>query len=235
MTNSRIVVFDLDGTLGYFSQLSMLFKSIEIFLNKKLTQSTFNSIINLYKECLRPDICDIFNYLTKQKELGKIDRICIYTNNQGPKLWTTRIKRYLETICPGLVFDNVICAFMVNGEIIEKMRTTNSKTYDDLVKCTRMPKDTQVCFIDDQKHKYMDNENVYYIHVKPYVCSLTIEDLFGRFLNSSIIKFDKNLFVKYLNTMFLKNINYEHVIKKQEEKAIDVIATKQMLKLIREF
>jgi hypothetical protein len=124
---------------------------------------------------------------------------------------------------------------MVNGEVIEQMRTTNSKTYDDLVKCTKMPKDTQVCFIDDQKHRYMHNDNVYYIHVKPYVCSLTLNDLFGRFLNSSIIKFDKNLFVKYLNSMFLKNINYKHVIKEKGEKEIDVIATKQMLKLISEF
>ena len=68
----RIVVFDMDGTLGYFSQLSLLFKSIEKFFNKKITQSSFNSIMNLYKECLRPDICEIFSYLTSQKALGKI-------------------------------------------------------------------------------------------------------------------------------------------------------------------
>ena len=231
----RIVVFDMDGTLGYFSQLSILFKSIEIFLNKKLTQSNFNSIMKLYDDCLRPDICGIFNYLTRQKELGKIDKICIYTNNQGPKLWTTRIKNYLQTRCNGLIFDNVICAFMVNGEIIEKMRTTNSKTYDDLVKCTKMPRDTQVCFIDDQKHRYIDHENVYYIHVKPYVYSLSLNELFSRFLNSSIIRFDKTLFVNYLNAIFLRNINYEHESKRQDEKDIDIIASKQMLKLIRDF
>ena len=231
----RIVVFDMDGTLGYFSQLSILFKSIEIFLNKKITQSNFNSIMNLYKECLRPDICGIFAYLTNQKELGKIDKICIYTNNQGPKLWTTRIKKYFETKCQGLIFDNVICAFTVNGEVIEKMRTTNSKTYDDLVKCTKMPKDTQVCFIDDQKHRYMDHENVYYIHVKPYVYSISLNELFSRFLDSKVIKFDKKLFVNFLNCIFLKNIRYEHETKEQDEKDIDIIASKQMLKLIREF
>jgi hypothetical protein len=231
----RIVVFDMDGTLGYFSQLSLLFKSIEKFFNKKITQSSFNSIMNLYKECLRPDICEIFSYLTSQKALGKIDKICIYTNNRGPKLWTTRIKKYLETICDGLMFDNVICAFTVNGEVIEKMRTTNSKTYNDLVKCTKMPKDTQVCFIDDQKHKYMDHENVYYIHVMPYVYSLSLDDLFLRFVNSSILNFDKGLYVKYVNSIFLKNVTYKHTAKMNDEKAIDVIATKQMLNLIKEF
>jgi hypothetical protein len=98
-----------------------------------------------------------------------------------------------------------------------------------------MPRDTQVCFIDDQKHRYMDHENVYYIHVKPYVYSLSLNELFSRFLNSSIIRFDKTLFVNYLNSIFLKNINYQHKRKDHDEKVIDVIASKQMLKLIREF
>uniref|UniRef100_A0A6C0BTX8 FCP1 homology domain-containing protein n=1 Tax=viral metagenome TaxID=1070528 RepID=A0A6C0BTX8_9ZZZZ len=233
--SKRIVVFDMDGTLGYFSQLSILFKSIEMFLNKRISQKCFNEIMNLYNECLRPDICEIFSYLIEQREHGKIDRICIYTNNKGPKLWTSRIKRYFEEICPGLVFDNVICAFTVNGEIIEEMRTTNNKTYNDLVKCTKMPKDTQVCFIDDQIHKYMEHENVYYIHVKPYVYSLTLNELFGRFIHSSILKYDKPLFINYLNAMFLKKIKYNHEKKEREEIDIDKIASKQMLKLISEF
>ena len=231
----RIVVFDMDGTLGYFAQLSILFKSIEIFLNNKLSQSNFNSIMDLYKECLRPDICGIFKYLITQREEGKIDRICIYTNNKGPKSWTIRIKKYLETICPGLLFDNVICAFNINGEIVEQLRTTNSKTYNDLVKCTKMPNDTQVCFIDDIKHKYMEHDNVYYIHVKPYVYSLSLNELFGRFLDSSILKYNRGMYVKYLNSIFLKKLKYNHTDKDSKEKTIDIIASKQLLNLIREF
>ena len=74
----RIVVFDMDGTLGYFSQLSILFKSIENYINKQLSQNQFDSIMNLYKkECLRPEICNIFKYLVTQKSMGKIDKICI--------------------------------------------------------------------------------------------------------------------------------------------------------------
>ena len=46
----RIVVFDMDGTLGYFSQLSILFKSIENYINKQLSQNQFDSIMNLYKK-----------------------------------------------------------------------------------------------------------------------------------------------------------------------------------------
>lgn len=231
----RIVVFDMDGTLGYFSQLSILFKSIENYMNKRLSQNQFDSIMNLYKkECLRPEICSIFQYLVSQKSIGKIDKICIYTNNQGPKIWTTQIKKYLENICPGLSFDNVICAFMVNGDIIDKMRTTNYKTYDDLIKCTKLPNDTQVCFIDDMKHKYMEHENVYYIHVKPYVHSLSLNELFGRFINNSKIISDKNKFLNFIN-IYLSGINYDHKVKKEEEKEIDKIASKKMLDLIIDF
>ena len=43
------------------------------------------------------------------------------------------------------------------------------------------------------------------------------------------------LFVNYLNAIFLRNINYEHESKRQDEKDIDIIASKQMLKLIRDF
>ena len=231
----RIVVFDMDGTLGYFSQLSILFKIIETYMNKRLSQNQFDTIMNLYrKECLRPEICSIFKYLTSQRNIGKIDKICIYTNNQGPKSWTTRIKGYLENICPGLLFDNVICAFMVNGDIIDKMSTTNYKTYDDLIRCTKLPNDTQVCFIDDMKHKYMEHENVYYIHVKPYVYSLSLNELFGRFIEKSKIVNDKNKFIDFVNVS-LKNINYDHKVKKEEEKEIDKIASKKMLDLIIDF
>ena len=227
----RIVVFDMDGTLGYFSQLSILIKIIET----EYGRCSLNEEVNLYrKECLRPEICSIFKYLTSQRNIGKIDKICIYTNNQGPKSWTTRIKGYLENICPGLLFDNVICAFMVNGDIIDKMRTTNYKTYDDLIRCTKLPNDTQVCFIDDMKHKYMEHENVYYIHVKPYVYSLSLNELFGRFIEKSKIVNDKNKFIDFVNVS-LKNINYDHKVKKEEEKEIDKIASKKMLDLIIDF
>ena len=123
---------------------------------------------------------------------------------------------------------------MVNGNIVDKMRTTNYKTYDDLIKCTKLPSDTQVCFIDDMKHKYMEHENVYYIHVKPYIYSLPLNELFGRFINNSKIISDKNKFIDFVN-ISLTGINYDHRVKKEEEKEIDKIASKKMLDLIIDF
>lgn len=231
----RIVVFDLDGTIGYFSQLSMLIKGIEKIINQELPQNYFNMILDMNKEYLRPDICGIFKYLMNKKEIGEIDRICIYTNNNGPKSWTYKIKNYLEYYCEGLIFDNIICAFTNNGEIIEKLRTTNQKTYEDLVNCTRLPNNTQVCFIDDKKHQYMEHDNVYYIHVKPYIYSISPNILVERLISSNIFKINnKYSFKSNLLNSFLIG-NYKYSKKNEKEYEIDKIISKQILKLIREF
>ena len=34
-------------------------------------------------------------------------------------------------------------------------RTTHEKTYDDLLKCSKLPQDTQVCFVDDIYHYFL--------------------------------------------------------------------------------
>lgn len=231
----KIVVFDLDGTLGYFSQLSILIKGIERYMGmgSEVNQEMFNRILDQYKDCLRPDICNIFNYLKERKKMRKIDRICIYTNNKGPKSWTTKIKGYIEHKCPGLVFDDVICSFMTNGEIIEELRTTNNKTYDDLVNCVRMPSNTQVCFIDDQVHKYMEHENVFYIHVIPYVYSYPLRDIITNSYKF-LPRVNKELYSKFITDIF-KKTKYRHYEKKEGEIEIDKIVSKQILNLIREF
>ena len=52
----KIVVFDLDETLGYFTQLGIFWDSIGEYLNSKgmpkLTQNDFNCILDLYPEFL---------------------------------------------------------------------------------------------------------------------------------------------------------------------------------------
>lgn len=231
----KIVVFDLDGTLGYFSQLSILVKGIERYMGmgSEVNQELFNRILDEYSNCLRPDICNIFNYLKERKQKRMIDRICIYTNNKGPKSWTTKIKGYIEHKCPGLIFDNVICSFMTNGEVIEELRTTNTKTYSDLVNCVRMPNNTQVCFIDDQIHKYMEHENVFYIHVTPYIYSYPMKDIVNNSYNF-LYGVNRHLYSRYINDIFKKS-NYKHYEKKEGERDIDIIVSKQILNLIKDF
>ena len=231
----RIIVFDMDGTLGYFAQISIFIKGFENYAGFELSQPHFNAMFDLYKEYLRPDLCSIFEYIIQKKEDGEIDRLCIYTNNQGPKSWVDRIRRYLEYKCHGLHFDNVIKAFKINGEVISPERTTGSKTYEDLVKCTRLPRDTHVCFIDDKTHKYMEHENVYYIKVKPYEHVLKPGEIIDRYIKSKMLPVENySDFRKYM-IMFFSNHNMRHKNKSDEDIKIDKIVTKQILKLIRQF
>ena len=63
----------------------------------------------------------------------------IYTNNQGPRSWTVKIKGYFENKLKNRIFDQIIAAFKVNGKRVELQRSSHSKSFDDFIKCTKMP------------------------------------------------------------------------------------------------
>ena len=94
------------------------------------------------------------------------NKIIIYTNNQGPLEWAQYIKQYFETKIHGSLFDQVINAFKVNGKHVEICRTTHMKTHKDFIRCTKVPEDSEICFIDDVYHPGMKNDNIYYINIK---------------------------------------------------------------------
>ena len=96
----KIVVFDLDETLGYFTEYGIFWDSLENYLKIKnrnaLTQTEFDDILDLFPEFLRPNIINILSYLKKKKESKCCHKMMIYTNNQGPKEWATHIMSYFE-------------------------------------------------------------------------------------------------------------------------------------------
>ena len=99
---SKIVVFDLDETLGYFMELGMFWDALKGYIkyakhNKiNIDQKLFNNILDLYPEFLRPNIIEILNYLKKKKQSNHCNKLMIYTNNQGPVEWATYIMNYFN-------------------------------------------------------------------------------------------------------------------------------------------
>ena len=171
--SSKIVVFDLDETLGYFSELGMFWDALKAYIthtNATITidQSLFNHVLDLYPEFLRPNIIDILKYLKRKKTKNHCDKLMIYTNNQGPVEWAKYIINYFNTKLNYNMFDQLISAFKVKGKRIELCRTTHQKTHSDFLKCTKLPEDTQICFLDDVYYPDMINDRIYYINVKPY-------------------------------------------------------------------
>ena len=204
----KIVVFDMDETLGCFVQLGMFTNILEYNLKRKLTNEEFNILMDLFPLYQRPNILSILKYLKKQKEKKQCYKVYIYTNNQGPKHWALQIKNYFETKLKYPLFDKVIHAYKVNGIQIEKNRTSHNKSVSDLLKCTKLSKNTKICFLDDQYHPYMLKSNTYYLHLNEYHYHYDPNFLFEHFkshfqLNDTYITFlkqtDKLIFIDYSN------------------------------------
>ena len=83
-TPHKIVVFDLDETLGYFTEFGIFCDCLNTyFKNNNYSEQHFNSLLDLYPEFVRPKLFKILDYLKTKKMNNKCKKIMIYTNNQG--------------------------------------------------------------------------------------------------------------------------------------------------------
>ena len=186
MKNHKIVVFDLDQTLGDFGNLSLFWSGLQNYVKQPLNEPDFYYLMDAFPQVLRPNILNILEYLKNKKENGNCARVMIYTNNNGEKKWSLMIKRYLEYKINGRLFDRTIAAYKVNGRPIERLRTTHDKTYEDLCRCGHLPQNIEVCFVDDLIHPQMNKPNLFYLHIPAYHCQMSSHDMIQQFLNSSM-------------------------------------------------
>ena len=244
----KIVVFDLDETLGYFVEFGIFWDSLSLYvskyLNKELNQRDFNSVMDLYPEFFRPNIINILSYLKKKKQSKECQKIMIYTNNQGSRKWCEQIVSYFETKLERYkLFDQIISAFKINGKQIEFCRTTNSKTYTDFIRCTKVPTNAEIFYLDDTFYPEMSNENIYYINIKPYIHTLPFNEIYKRFLDSKLIILNKqtdndsivlNEFIDFMNKQ-IKRYNFKVIQKHNDDYEIDKILSKKIMVHLHEF
>lgn len=177
---AKIITFDLDETLGDFGDLCFLWHMIEPYIPTFMTKiEAFQKLLELFPECIRPGIVSILEYLYKKKAAGLCSHVFLYTNNQRSREWVELILEYFELKTPGL-FDQAICAFKIQDKRIEPMRTSHSKTYNDFIRCTLLPKNAQICFIDNAHHPKMVHDRVYYIQPRSYEHGLSGEEMVRR-------------------------------------------------------
>ena len=232
--SKKVVVFDLDETIGHFYQLSIFIKGLELYIGKKLTELQQHKLLEIYMEYFRTDIFKIFQYL-KQKKSSCL-KVIIYTNNMGPKSWTLMIKRFIEKQVGGPLFDRVIAGWKVNNKIQEKTRTTYQKTYQDLLRSAKLGKNSQILFFDDQNHEHMKNSHINYIQVNEYFNRIPTKILITRFLNSPLgKKLDvNNAEFKEFITMYLQANRYD-MPKKHRSIAQEKRYTNKLLNEIKRF
>ena len=243
--SAKIVVFDLDETLGYFTEFGMFWDALKNYYknqninqninninqnqnqNRIFNQEFFNKTLDLYPEFTRPNIINILNYLRKKKQDNHCHKLMIYTNNQGPVEWAQQIKTYFESKINYKLFDQIIAAFKVNGKHVELCRTTHMKTHKDFISCTKIPETTQICFIDDVFHQGMINDNIYYIHIKPYSHDLQFDTIIDRFIGSGLLDAPTSMKADIITAM--KRYNYTYVEKSVLEHEIDNMLSKKIL------
>jgi hypothetical protein len=199
--------------------------------NNNLTQSIFDDILDLFPEILRPNIINILIYLKNKKKTNCCHKMMIYTNNTGPREWVQYIINYFEKKINYKIIDQIIAAFKINGKRIEICRTKYDKTHNDLIKCTRIPVDAEICFIDDYFYPEMANENIYYINIKPYYYDIKFEEMIKRFQDSEIGNILVNDDINFYNLMMehIKIYNYNLIYKNEKEYEIDKILGKQIV------
>jgi hypothetical protein len=233
----KIVVFDLDETLGYFTEFGIFCDCLNnYFNNNSYSNANFNTLLDLYPNFLRPKIINILQYLKAKKKENKCYKVMIYTNNQGDKSWAINIKKYFDDRVEYNLFDKIIAAFKVRGQQVELGRTSHDKTMDDFIRCTKLPENIEVCFIDDVHHVGMEDDKVYYINVKPYKYQMNIENMIKRFIQSPLGNKIKNIdhFTRVVINDF-NRYNYKIQEKTQTEQEIDEIIGKRMLQHLKQF
>jgi hypothetical protein len=239
-TKGKVVVIDVDETLGYFVELGIFCDALTRFAwnnDVNAQYAHFNRLMDAYPEFLRPHILELLQFLKTRRDCAGV---LVYTNNCGPRIWVEHITKYLESKLGEPVFDRIVAAFKVNGEIIEMGRTTNDKTYEDLMRCTKLPSNVEVCFLDDQLHAKMEHARVYYINVKPYVHQLSVSTLLDRFmqapaLRSTVAAGINPAELRARVARFMHGFSAKYVPKPPLEQEVDAIISKKIMEHLKLF
>lgn len=239
INSKKYVVFDLDETLGCFTDLVALWDVINensfSFSNKNYTsnQDKFNALMDLYPEFIRYGVINILEYLYYKKKTYVFDGVYIYTNNQISKTWSKMIAHYLEcrSNSPNL-FNHIIHAFKINKRTIEPNRKSHNKSYSDFIKCSLIPRGTEICFIDNTYYEKLNHNKVYYICPKPYYHGMNTSDIISRIVNSKLLQNcnEKSFIDYYLSKNMISSYN-----KTQNEINEDIQVSKKILYYLQDF
>ena len=181
-----VYVFDLDKTIGFFTQVAIFMEAVENHIKRQLKKEEFFKLLDMFPKIFRPDIFKIFEYLKELKKKHKYVKVIIYTNNMGPKNWVHSIRQYIEHKLKYKLFDRTIAAWKVGKEIYEKCRTTHEKNVPDLIRCSIVKKGDKICFLDDQRHPRMIHKNVDYLYLYPYRFDYLFDKMVKIFLKSKL-------------------------------------------------
>jgi hypothetical protein len=161
----------------------------------------------------------------------------IYTNNSGPREWANYIIGYFEDKLNFKLIDQIIAAFKINGKRVEICRSSHNKSHKDFIRCTKVPLNAEICFLDDNFYPDMANDNIYYVNIKPYFHDLNFDYMISTFENSKEGKklIDNIDEFKEIIKNEINKYHYDVVEKNKKEYEIDKIIGKQIITHLQDF
>jgi hypothetical protein len=190
---TKVMVFDLDETIGSFGEFVLLLYSLERILgqpyenNETEQQVLFNALLDLYPSFLRYGILNVFQFLNKKKRSNECYKIYIYTNNKYSPEFPNKIQKYVDyKLDTNGFIDKIISAFKIGDRIIEPSRTTNEKTHSDFIRCTMLPKHTEICFVDNMPYEDMKHNKIFYLQPKNYYHKMEWKNIVNTFIQSPV-------------------------------------------------
>jgi hypothetical protein len=152
--SEKIIIFDLDHTLGFFEQLVHIMN---------YSSYSCHELLYMFPECFRPLLLDFLKTLVLYKKSGKIKTVLLYSNNNND-VFVKMVIDYIHTFLDYLLFDTVIT-------LEHPLRKSKSKDYHDLILMSdgMIHDSSTLCFIDDKIHPLMNIPNVCYIKCEGYV------------------------------------------------------------------
>ena len=172
----------------------------------------------------------------KKKKEKKCQKVMIYTNNQGPRSWAENIAKYFDHKLNTIVFDDIVAAFKVDGKVVEAGRTSHDKSVEDLLRCTQIPKNAKICFLDDRYHPRMKHSNVFYINAKPYTHSFAFREMADRYYNThgDTVNGVRSEFANSIHK-YMNKYGYDFIEKGENEISVDKVISKKILQHLKEF
>lgn len=149
---NKIIVFDLDQTLGFFDQI--------VYIINQTRLESYAPLFELFPEIFRPQLFELLHSLALLKKNNRLKGIVLYSNNRNDE-FVHQVINFIHVKLGCSLFEPVITYHSVE-------RTTREKSYQDLFSCIKVGNTHLFCFIDDKYHERMKHVDIYYIHCEAY-------------------------------------------------------------------
>ena len=114
-------------------------------------------------------------------------------------------------------------------------RTSNNKTYNDLIRCTMISKTADVCFIDNSYYEKMLHDRVYYIQPKSYDHSLSTDEIIDRFISKWVLFPLPANFETTMYEWFLMNNAIRKSSLNESKITIDIAVSQKIMYYLKEY